>query len=152
MAGVDRGVWRAIGYGVFITAAVVFAAAMTVLVFPRTLALVTDSVGVDGTVVGAPEPDRCGETSCFYADVRYPDATGTQWVKRMRVPGDAVPGTPIAVRVPRSNPADAATGGAFVVWIWLVFAVALGPILLIGAGRAALTAAVRRIRSIGEAG
>ena len=131
--------------------AIGFGAVMT-LFLPSRVSLVTDSVGVEGTIVSAPRSDFCGENRCFYADVRYPDGEGNTWTKRMRVPADATVGSIVPVRLPEGDPTEASTDSAFSAWIGLLYTVALGPVLLLGAGREALTRAWRRIRRIGEAG
>jgi hypothetical protein len=150
MEGADRTWWKSLGTAVFMVAAAVFAAFVTFAVLPDRVALVTDYVGVEGTVVETPERERCGESDCLYADVRYPDAEGNTWVRRMRVGDDAAQGDSISVRLPKSDPTGASTDSGVVAWIFLLYAVALGPLILVGVGWEALTSLWRRLRRIGE--
>jgi hypothetical protein len=143
--------WKKVMSTVLMTAVIGFATVVTVWFLPRQISVVTDFVEVEGTVIETPRSDTCGESRCFYADVRYPDEAGNVWVRRMRVPSGASVGDTVAVRLPQGDPSEAATQGGAGAWIGLFYWVVLGPILLVGAGWEAIKTAWRRLRRIGEA-
>lgn len=150
MEGDDRTWWKSLGTAVFMAAAAVFAAFVTFTVLPDRVALITDYVGVEGTVMETPERERCGESDCLFADVRYRDTEGNTWIRRMRVGDDAAQGDSISIRLPKSDPTDASTDSAVGAWIFLLYAVALGPLILVGVAWEALASGWRRLRRIGE--